>query len=99
MILKPACPKCQRFFRPKLNGYFFLEGMPNGMAPGHTPSGTEAPEYWKPYKLWCGDLWECQGCGAEIIIGVVGGPIAEHYQSTFDQAVKAYPPEVQINDC
>lgn len=99
MALKPACPKCQRFFRPKQNGYVFMEGMPNGTAPGFTLPGTVAPQHWSPYKLWRGDLWECQGCGAEIISGVAHLPIAEHYQEHFAEAVKACPPQVQINDC
>jgi hypothetical protein len=57
---KPACPKCQRFYRPKKNGYFFIESMPRGGGPDDdlpTPSGTSRPDLWQPYKLWSADLW------------------------------------------
>jgi hypothetical protein len=98
MGLKPACPKCQRFYRPKKNGYYFMEGMPTGRAGIFLP-GTQAPEFWQPYKLWVGDLWECLGCGAEIIVGTPSSPIAEHYQQHFAAAVEEFSPKVQINDC
>lgn len=94
--MKPICTACQQFFRPENNGHFFLEGMPteNG-----APRGLTAPEKWKPYKLWSGDLWKCHGCGAEIIVGVGRQPIAEHYQPDFSETLQAYKPALQVNDC
>lgn len=95
--MKPACVPCQRFLRPKRNGYYFIEGMPAG---NHRPaSGVSEADQWTPYKLWVGDLWQCEGCGAQIIAGVASSPLAEHYQPRFADAVKHYAPQVQINDC
>ena len=95
--VKPVCIPCQRFFRPKKSGTWFIEGMPtdNLAAPG-----TAEPERWKPYKLWAGDLWACGGCGAEIVVGVAHHPLAEHFQSDFAAVCERSPvPLVQINDC
>lgn len=92
---KPACPKCQRFFRPKKNGYILTEGMPVGQ--DLAPAGRSNPELWKPYKVWEGDLWECLGCGAEIVVGYGNVPISEHYKPEFNE-INLYS-QVQINDC
>jgi hypothetical protein len=91
---KPICVPCQRFYRPHKNGKAFIEAMP--VRPGAVP-GTSQPESWKPYKLWMGDQWKCQGCGNEIIVGCGGRPIAEHYEPAFEEKVKGV--ELQINDC
>lgn len=95
MIVKPACPKCQLFYHPKKNAYTFLEGMPEADA----RSGKVDARLWHPYKLWHGDLWECRGCGAQVIVGVMGGPITEHYMPDFKDWLERMPPQVQINDC
>jgi hypothetical protein len=97
MSLKPVCVPCQRFFRPKRNGFAFIEGMPveNGAQPGQLE-----PEKWRPYKLWNGDRWECPDCGASIVVGVMGPPVAEHYQKDFVSLVKMYGgDQLQVNDC
>jgi hypothetical protein len=95
MIVKPVCVKCQRFFRPVYNGFKFIEGMPDhGALPG-----TAEPEKWHPYKLWNGDKWACFGCGTEIVVGVMGGPIREHYQEDFKATVEAWGATLQVNDC
>ena len=65
--MKPICVPCQRFMRPKKNGYYFLEGMPNYEWDGK--SGKES-EGWIPYKLWVGDLFECPDCHAQTISGI-----------------------------
>lgn len=97
-MLKPICVPCQRFFKVKKNGFYFIEGMP---APGirHAVPGTEAPEQWKPYKMWAGDLYECDGCGAQIVSGAGLHPIAEHYQPDFAEQVEKFDAELQVNDC
>jgi hypothetical protein len=64
--MAPICVPCQRFYRPEKNGYTFLEGMPIANA----PPGKEYAHAWKPYKLWRGDLWKCEGCGHLTIAGV-----------------------------
>lgn len=95
--MKPICVKCQRFYRMKKAGYAFIEGMPinNGVQPG-----TAEPAGWKPYKLWAGDLWECKGCGHQLISGTGSHPIAEHYQPGFkDKVLKLVGEQFQVNDC
>lgn len=94
--MKPICVKCQRFYRPKKPGYFFIEAMPteNGASPG-----TAEPEKWKPNKLWCGDLWVCHGCGSEVVSGVGQDPVAEHYQPEFHPRIEAFQAKLQVNDC
>lgn len=97
MMLKPICVPCQRFYRMKKQGFYFIEGMPTGE--GRAEPGTSEPDRWKPYKLWAGDLWKCEGCLAEIISGVAFQPVAEHYQPEFSQKVSAYQADFQVNDC
>lgn len=102
MSLKPICVSCCRFFRPEKNGYRFTEGMPNGTwpGPGSTPSGKNYADYWKPYKLWMGDLWRCQGCGAEIVVGVAPTPVANNYEDGFyELRRRAGFDHLQVNDC
>ena len=99
MRMKPICIPCQRFFRPKKNDYPFLEAMPTSpeALPGTAPPGRSG--HWTPYKLWFGDKWVCEGCGAAIVVGVAERPLAEHYQPEFQQAVALYKPELIVNDC
>ena len=94
--MKPICVPCQRFFHPLKNGIFFVEGMPtrDGALPG-----TADPKAWETYKLWSGDLWECRGCGAQIVVGAGQEPIAEHHQEKFAADLRAYAPKIQVNDC
>ena len=94
--MKPICVPCQRFFRPKRNGLPFIEAMP---IEGHPEPGTAEPERWAPYKLWIGDLWCCDGCGAEIVSGVAGLPVSEHYKSDFTEQAARLNAALQINDC
>ncbi len=95
-MLKPICVPCQRFYRMVKSGRAFVEGMPVG---NQIEPGTVDPEHWKPYKLWSGDLWECRGCGHQIISGVGMRPIAEHYQPDFQSAVARNSADYQVNDC
>jgi hypothetical protein len=96
--MKPICVPCQRFFRCKQNGFYFIEAMPvNGTRP---LPGTSEPEHWIPYKVWAGDRWECEGCGAVIVSGVGNGPIAEHYQPNFAENIEHFgAQQLQVNDC
>lgn len=95
-MLKPVCIPCRRFFRMKKSGFYFVEGMPKG---NHAPPGTEAPDQWAPYKLWAGDVWACEGCGAEIISGTGQNPLGEHYQGDFPEQVARLGADLQVNDC
>lgn len=94
--MKPVCAPCQRFFRPFKTGYAFIEGMPkkNGALPG-----LAEPENWKPYKLWNGDIWRCEGCGAKIIVGTGINAIAQNYEKDFEEKVRQYGANLQVNDC
>lgn len=94
--MKPACVPCQRFFRPKKNGFAFIEGMPIGR---EAEPGLREPQSWKPYKAWVGDLWVCPDCDSEIVVGVGGGPFAEHYQPDFENRCTVFGAKLQINDC
>ena len=62
------------------------------------PPGIAAPHLWKPYKLWLGDLWECNGCGHQIVVGALN-PVSEHYMPDFDDQVQAMKPKLIVNDC
>lgn len=96
--MKPICVKCQRFYRPKKTGFRFVEGMPTH--PRALPGRDAEPERWKPYKLWVGDLWECEGCGSQIVSGFAGSPYAEHYQPDFAGRLAALGEDhLQVNDC
>jgi hypothetical protein len=67
---------------------------------GHShPPGTAAPEMWEPYKLWMGDLWECRGCGHELIVGSGYQPISEDYWPDFLQQIESWGAKITINDC
>ena len=97
--MKPVCVPCQRFFRMKKQGFYFIEAMPK---PGESrpAAGTQEPDKWTPYKIWSGDLWQCQGCGATILSGFGHLPIVEHHQPTFEQTVKNLNAnQLQVNDC
>ncbi len=97
--MKPVCVPCQRFFRMKKSGFYFIEGMP---VPGvrQAEPGTATPEQWQPYKVWTGDLWECQGCRAQIVSGFGREPITEHYKADFQElSERLNAQQLQVNDC
>lgn len=86
-MAKPVCVKCRLFYKPKQNGVYFIEGMPlNG--------GTK----WDPYKLWASDLWECKGCGSEILVSNVM-PVAERHTDQFRVLSNSLDIKIQVNDC
>jgi hypothetical protein len=96
MALKPICVPCQRFFKPETTGFSFVEAKPikNFALPG-----TADPAAWVPYKLWRGDLWKCQGCGSEIVVGVGNGPVSQDYLPTFNDDIVKHESKLQVNDC
>jgi hypothetical protein len=97
-MMKPICVPCQRFFKVKKTGFYFLEGYPEG--DNRAKPGTAEPQKWKPYKLWVGDLWQCEGCGTKIVSGFGSGAISEHYQDGFTEKVSRYgADQFQVNDC
>lgn len=94
--MKPICVQCCRFYRPDKNGIWFLEGRP---VTNDAPPGKEHAEQWRPYKLWHGDRWRCDGCGHLLISGVGHQPLREHYMPDFEEACRAVVPILQVNDC
>jgi hypothetical protein len=54
---------------------------------------------WEPYKLWQADKYQCEGCGHEIVVGFGRQPIRERHHEDFDQAVRSFKAEYQVNDC
>lgn len=95
---KPICVKCQRFYKPKRTGTYFTEQMPRG--PERAPPGTAAPGKWTPYKVWCGDLWECQGCGNLLIVGTGSKPVRERHDPDFEmERHRLRATGILVNDC
>ena len=95
--MKPICVPCHRFYRPKKNGYAFIEGRP---VDNQVPAGRSHEHKWVPYKLWMGDLWECKGCGHQIVSGVGHEPIAQDYHPNFKAQIDSYGAQrFQVNDC
>lgn len=96
---KPVCVPCRRFYRPHRNGTAFVEGKPKCGSHLALP-GLEAPDAWDKYKLWMGDLWRCQGCGHEIIVGCGFTPISEDFHPDFEEQIVSWNGDkIVINDC
>lgn len=54
---------------------------------------------WQPYKLWVGDLWECPGCSAQIVVGNGANPLAEHFHPDYEAQVIERRVELRVDDC
>lgn len=78
-----ACVKCQRNFKIKSNDVLVEEGMPSGMKDGQ---GTSP---WRPYKLYLGDLYECDRCGTQLVITAIN-PIKEHFMEDYEEFKEYY---------
>lgn len=76
-----------------------LEERLHGIEPSRPRLKPGGLEGWQSYKLWVGDLWECRGCGAQVIVGVPPNPIAEHYQPGYRQQVASLAATRRIDDC
>jgi len=95
--MKPICIHCERFMRPKKNGVYFVEGMPTlPRSEGGVGKGATG---WKPYKVWCGDLWICPSCEYQTIVGVGSAPVAEQHAPGFDSWLAAATLIPMIKDC
>jgi hypothetical protein len=97
VMTKPVCVPCERFMRPKRNGFSWIEGMPVVEDPGIGKSAR--PGAWKPYKLWISDLWHCPSCNAEVIVDHALSPIDEHYRPSFEASVAARDATLLVKDC
>lgn len=56
-------------------------------------------EGWTSYKLWVGDLWECRGCGHQLLSGFGQGPISEHYKPDYQEQRARLGVTLRIDDC
>jgi len=102
--MKPICVQCGRFYRMKKGGYYFVEAMPKPSVTKITederPRGRGADQYWKPYKIWSGDLWQCRGCGHQLVSGVGRCALTEHYMDNFTETLeRTGAAQLQVNDC
>lgn len=89
-----VCMKCNLFFHPKKNGVVVEEGMPADQFA--TPGQGE----WLPYKLWRADLWECRGCGAEVVAGFGHTNFSEHYLPSYKKdRIMFGEPIAFVKDC
>jgi hypothetical protein len=84
---KPVCVKCRLFYKIKRGGVAIEEGRPLG------------GDAWGPYKLWMADLYECKGCGAQLVTGFGRERIVEHYQPEYAATVEKFRPLLRVNDC
>lgn len=89
----PVCAKCKIFFHPKKNGIYFEEGMPVV----HSTDSVEET-IWESYKLWSGDLYECRGCGAEIVVGFGAQPIEINNHEGYKERVASFESEFMVID-
>jgi hypothetical protein len=56
--------------------------------------GSGAP----PWRIWMGDLFVCDRCGAEVIAGVGKNPIANHTQGSLEALKAAFASEFYVSD-
>lgn len=99
---KPVCVACQCFYRPKKNGFYFTEMMPNGthQGPAEERRGKHMPEAWQPYKVWTSDMYECPECHHQILVGFGNQPSVEHYQDEFETLQMSLgATQLLVNDC
>lgn len=54
---------------------------------------------WRSYKLWQSDLWECKGCGTQVIVGHAQQAYAEHFQPDYSEVVETADPMLRVEDC
>ena len=74
-----VCVPCRRFMRCVKNGVTVEELLQDG----------------EPYRLWDADMWECPSCRARAILGFGRGPLAEHYEPTYEQQRLRLTPVIQ----
>ena len=73
---KPICVPCQREYQIDTTGVPALERF--------------KLEEDAIYKIWSSDRWRCPDCGHLLLYGFGSEPIAEHYETDFeDRAQKA----------
>lgn len=88
-----VCLRCHCFYDTKKVGVYVEELAPVG------PSSPDGPRDWEPYKIYCGDLFECPRCGHQLVSGFGRGPIAEHYQPNYEAIRARLDIIARIDDC
>ena len=78
------CTKCSVKFKPCRSGVSVVEMF------GRPP---------QPYKIWDADLWQCPGCGTQIVAGFASAA-TEHYEQNFPDMLtrvqeKGYHPDYE----
>lgn len=66
----PLCVKCQTHFRVAKTGIIVVVMF------GDPP---------RPYELWCADMLQCPGCGAQIVSQYASAPFAVHSEYNFQE--------------
>ena len=99
--MNPVCVECQLLYRMKKSGFYFIEGMPkNGVTADQLFYGPTNNDCWQPYKVWVGDLWQCRGCGSQIISGVAQAPVSDQYKDDFAEVIEyTRAHRLMVKDC
>lgn len=72
-----VCVKCQRMMKVKKVGEYFVEVVKGPLR----KEGTA-------YKLWSGDVWECQECGNKVILtNERQHPVMESWEEYFAERI------------
>jgi hypothetical protein len=82
----PICIQCGLFFRVQKNGITWEERI------------RVSDDEWRPYKLWQADLWECRGCGTQILTGHGQKPIAEYFENNYYDIRDRFVPMLRVDD-
>jgi hypothetical protein len=85
---KPVCVNCKLFYKIRKSGFYWVEMRPVGN------------ETWTPYKLWSSDLWECKGCGAQILSGHGIQPVSAAHMTEFKDLIEKFrATQLEVKDC
>lgn len=56
------------------------------MKPVKTGALVEEIAGTKPYKLWAGDAFKCEQCGAKVATGFGRTPVIEHFKADYSSS-------------
>ena len=83
MSHKPVCVKCHLEFRPARIGVVVVELYTRDQV---------------PYRMINGDVWQCPGCGAEIIVNY-GTNSLYHHDEGFEDRLEHIPKSNRVDVC
>jgi len=84
--IRPVCIKCQKEYKVKKSGVI-TELMT-------TFGGKPAS-----FELYDSDLWECPGCGHQIIGGFGQKALAQHFEEDYQEVLKRVSTTSQVFKC